>query len=81
MLLARMVQGFTWELPPNEPHVDLKENLQDLMKAKPLFALVKPRKEDLKKDNRQIEKMRCMTIVDGIYVKVIFFLVVEQKDI
>ncbi|KAI3670070.1 hypothetical protein L6452_41671 [Arctium lappa] len=43
MLLARMVQGFTWELPPNEPQVDLKENLRDLAKAKPLFALVKPR--------------------------------------
>ncbi|KAK1441212.1 hypothetical protein QVD17_07053 [Tagetes erecta] len=40
---ARLVQGFTWELPPNEPHVDLKENLHDLAKAKPLFALVKPR--------------------------------------
>ncbi|XP_024978778.1 valine N-monooxygenase 1-like [Cynara cardunculus var. scolymus] len=43
MLLARMVQGFTWELPPNEPYVDLKENHQDIMKAKPLLALVKPR--------------------------------------
>ncbi|KAI7733616.1 hypothetical protein M8C21_016006 [Ambrosia artemisiifolia] len=43
MLLARLVQGFTWELPPNEPHVDLKENLHDLAKAKPLFALAKPR--------------------------------------
>lgn len=43
MLLARLVQGFTWELPPNEPHVDLKENLNDLTKAKPLFALAKPR--------------------------------------
>ncbi|KAI7733608.1 hypothetical protein M8C21_015998 [Ambrosia artemisiifolia] len=35
MLLASLVQGFTWELPPNELHVDLKENLQDLAKAKP----------------------------------------------
>ncbi|KAI7733617.1 hypothetical protein M8C21_016007 [Ambrosia artemisiifolia] len=43
MLLARLVQGFTWELPPNEPDVDLQENLYDLAKAKPLFALVKPR--------------------------------------
>ncbi|KAI3776912.1 hypothetical protein L1987_46703 [Smallanthus sonchifolius] len=43
MLLARLVQGFTWELPPNEPHVDLKEKLHDLAKAKPLLALVKPR--------------------------------------
>ncbi|KAJ0452428.1 putative phenylalanine N-monooxygenase [Helianthus annuus] len=43
MLLARLVQGFTWELPPNELHVDLKENLHDLAKAKPLLAIAKPR--------------------------------------
>ncbi|KAI7733609.1 hypothetical protein M8C21_015999, partial [Ambrosia artemisiifolia] len=43
MLLARLVHGFTWELPPNEPHVDLKENMCDIAKAKPLFALAKPR--------------------------------------
>ncbi|XP_076950537.1 valine N-monooxygenase 2-like [Bidens hawaiensis] len=36
MLLARLVQGFTWESPPNEPHVDLKENLHDLAMDKPL---------------------------------------------
>ncbi|KAI3776916.1 hypothetical protein L1987_46707 [Smallanthus sonchifolius] len=46
MLLARLVQGFTWELPPNEPHVDLKENLHDISKAKPLLALAKPRLPD-----------------------------------
>ncbi|KAJ9562573.1 hypothetical protein OSB04_007733 [Centaurea solstitialis] len=43
MLLARLLQGFTWELPPDEPHADLRENIQDLAKAKPLFALAKPR--------------------------------------
>ncbi|KAI3499284.1 hypothetical protein L1887_35079 [Cichorium endivia] len=43
MLLARLLQGFTWELPPGDPYVDLKENLQDMMKANPLLALVKPR--------------------------------------
>ncbi|PWA64212.1 cytochrome P450 [Artemisia annua] len=43
MLLARLVQGFTWEMPPSETQVDLKENLQSLWKAKPLFALVRPR--------------------------------------
>ncbi|KAK1441210.1 hypothetical protein QVD17_07051 [Tagetes erecta] len=43
MLLARLVQGFTWELPTNESHVDLKENINDLTKAEPLFALAKPR--------------------------------------
>ncbi|KAJ0753396.1 putative isoleucine N-monooxygenase [Helianthus annuus] len=40
MLLARLIQGFTLELPPN---VDLTENLQNLWKAKPLLALAKPR--------------------------------------
>ncbi|KAK9053985.1 hypothetical protein SSX86_025060 [Deinandra increscens subsp. villosa] len=43
MLLARLVQGFTWELPPNELYVDLKENLNDLTMAKPLLAVAKPR--------------------------------------
>ncbi|KAI3768729.1 hypothetical protein L2E82_19559 [Cichorium intybus] len=43
MLLARLLQGFIWELPPGEPYVDLKENIEDLMKANPLLALVKPR--------------------------------------
>nr|GEX88604.1 valine N-monooxygenase 1-like [Tanacetum cinerariifolium] len=43
MLLARLIQGFNWELPSNELHVNLKENLQDLSKAKPLLALAKPR--------------------------------------
>ncbi|KAI3776917.1 hypothetical protein L1987_46708 [Smallanthus sonchifolius] len=43
MLLARLLQGFTWELPPDEPHVDLKEKLHELAKDKPLFALAKPR--------------------------------------
>ncbi|GJV57118.1 valine N-monooxygenase 1-like protein [Tanacetum coccineum] len=43
MLLARLVQGFTWEMPPGGTQVDLKENLQNLWKAKPLFALVRPR--------------------------------------
>ncbi|KAL9998591.1 putative isoleucine N-monooxygenase [Helianthus debilis subsp. tardiflorus] len=37
MLLARLIQGFTWELPPN---VDL---MQNLWKAKPLLALARPR--------------------------------------
>ncbi|GJY56190.1 valine N-monooxygenase 1-like protein [Tanacetum coccineum] len=44
MLLARLVQGFTWELPPNEPYVDAQENLHDYrLKAKPLLVLAKPR--------------------------------------
>ncbi|KAD6796048.1 hypothetical protein E3N88_06944 [Mikania micrantha] len=43
MLLARIVQGFTWELPLNEPLDDLKGNFHDLAKVKPLLALAKPR--------------------------------------
>ena len=43
MLLARLIQGFTWELPHNEPHVDLNESLQKLSKAKSLLAVAKPR--------------------------------------
>ncbi|GJY12892.1 reverse transcriptase domain-containing protein [Tanacetum coccineum] len=43
MMLARLLQRFTWELPPNEPYVDLKENMHNLWKAKPLLALAKPR--------------------------------------
>ncbi|GJV64294.1 valine N-monooxygenase 1-like protein, partial [Tanacetum coccineum] len=43
MLMATLVQGFKWELPPNESHIDLDENLHNLGKAKPLMALAKPR--------------------------------------
>ena len=43
MLLASLIQGFNWELPLNELHVNLKENLHDLSKAKPLLAIAKPR--------------------------------------
>ncbi|KAK1432698.1 hypothetical protein QVD17_09596 [Tagetes erecta] len=43
MLLARLIQGFTWELQPNVPSIELEENLQNLWKAKPLLALAKPR--------------------------------------
>ncbi|KAK9053969.1 hypothetical protein SSX86_025044 [Deinandra increscens subsp. villosa] len=43
MLLARLVQGFTWKLPPNEPEVNLEEKLHDLAKAKPLLVLAEPR--------------------------------------
>ncbi|KAL8233948.1 hypothetical protein R6Q59_020048 [Mikania micrantha] len=43
MLLARLIQGFTWELPLNESRDNLKENFHDFSKAKPLLALAKPR--------------------------------------
>ncbi|KAI3827027.1 hypothetical protein L1987_01089 [Smallanthus sonchifolius] len=43
MLLERMIQGFTWELPYNEPTIKLVENNEDLLLAKPLVAIAKPR--------------------------------------
>ncbi|KAI3686708.1 hypothetical protein L1987_80392 [Smallanthus sonchifolius] len=43
MLLARMVQGFTWEAPGNERSIELAENHDDMFLAKPLVAIAKPR--------------------------------------
>ncbi|XP_071728322.1 tryptophan N-monooxygenase 1-like [Rutidosis leptorrhynchoides] len=42
MLLARMVQGFTWEMPNNEP-ISLVEHHEELCLAKPLVVVAKPR--------------------------------------
>ncbi|XP_059648706.1 phenylalanine N-monooxygenase CYP79D16-like [Cornus florida] len=48
MLLARLLQGFTWSVPPNVSSIDLTESLDSLLLAKPLLALAKPRlKENL----------------------------------
>ncbi|KAF5803296.1 putative tyrosine N-monooxygenase [Helianthus annuus] len=43
MLLARMVQGFTWEAPDNERSVELVESHDDICLATPLVAIAKPR--------------------------------------
>ncbi|GMP89971.1 hypothetical protein CsSME_00041313 [Camellia sinensis var. sinensis] len=43
MLMARLLQGFTWNLPPTVSHIGLKEFSGDLLLAKPLLALAKPR--------------------------------------
>ncbi|KAI3821076.1 hypothetical protein L1987_08633 [Smallanthus sonchifolius] len=43
MLLARMVQGFTWEAPRNESSIKLVENHDDNRLAKPLVVIAKPR--------------------------------------
>ena len=43
MLLARLLQGFSWSLPPNQNEIDLKESMDDLFLAKPLHAHAKPR--------------------------------------
>lgn len=42
MLLARLLQGFTWSMPPNVDKIDLTEALS-LFKANPLYAHAKPR--------------------------------------
>ncbi|KDP45692.1 hypothetical protein JCGZ_17299 [Jatropha curcas] len=43
MLFARLLQGFTWNVPRNETSIDLKESESDLTLAKPLVLLAKPR--------------------------------------
>ncbi|KAK9080291.1 hypothetical protein SSX86_000049 [Deinandra increscens subsp. villosa] len=43
MLLARMIQGFTWEAPGNEKSISLVENHDDICLAKPLVAIAKQR--------------------------------------
>ena len=43
MLLARLIQGFTWRVPPNETKINLSESENDIFLAKPLHALAKPR--------------------------------------
>ncbi|KAM7489636.1 hypothetical protein LguiB_027120 [Lonicera macranthoides] len=46
MLLARLLQCFTWSASPIEPHIDLSESYESLLMAKPLHALAKPRLGD-----------------------------------
>ncbi|CAH1433724.1 unnamed protein product [Lactuca virosa] len=43
MMLARMLQAFTWEAPPNESGIKLVENQDDLSLAKPLLVVAIPR--------------------------------------
>ncbi|KAD1053249.1 hypothetical protein E3N88_43353 [Mikania micrantha] len=43
MLLARMLQGFTWELPCNEGYANLVESHDELSLARPLMAIAKQR--------------------------------------
>ncbi|GKC13153.1 isoleucine N-monooxygenase 1-like protein [Tanacetum coccineum] len=43
MLLARMIQGFSWEVPYNVPRINLAENHDNLRLSKPLVATAKPR--------------------------------------
>ncbi|XP_076888301.1 isoleucine N-monooxygenase 2-like [Bidens hawaiensis] len=43
LLLARMVQGFTWEAPCNKRSAELLETNDGISLAKPLIAIAKPR--------------------------------------
>ncbi|KAJ4953421.1 hypothetical protein NE237_030253 [Protea cynaroides] len=43
MLLARLLQGFSWGVPPGESRIELNESITDLFLAKPLLAHAKPR--------------------------------------
>nr|GMD48027.1 isoleucine N-monooxygenase 2-like [Ipomoea batatas] len=43
MLMARLVQGFTWSIPPDLSCIDLIESEHDGFLANSLFALAKPR--------------------------------------
>ncbi|CAL2273406.1 unnamed protein product [Prunus armeniaca] len=43
MLLARLLQGFSWSLPPDADKIDFTEDQIYLKKASPLLAQAKPR--------------------------------------
>ncbi|XP_019186441.1 PREDICTED: tyrosine N-monooxygenase-like [Ipomoea nil] len=43
MLMARLLHGFTWKLPPTLPCISLTEGKRDLFLGSPLLALVEPR--------------------------------------
>ncbi|KAJ8649828.1 hypothetical protein MRB53_002851 [Persea americana] len=43
MLLARLLQGFTWSVPEGESRIDLAESTHDLFLANPLCAHALPR--------------------------------------
>ncbi|KAH6768549.1 hypothetical protein C2S51_013885 [Perilla frutescens var. frutescens] len=45
LLLARLVQGFSWRLPSNVPVIELVESHQSMLLAKPLIAHATPRLE------------------------------------
>ncbi|KAH7838147.1 hypothetical protein Vadar_022559 [Vaccinium darrowii] len=43
MLMARLLQGFSWELPPTVSKIELNESAEDLFLAEPLNAKALPR--------------------------------------
>ena len=43
MLLGRLLQGFTWNVPHGLDKIDLSEGVDSLFKATPLYAHAKPR--------------------------------------
>ncbi|KAK7282955.1 hypothetical protein RIF29_12102 [Crotalaria pallida] len=43
MLLARLLHGFTWSLPPNVSRIKLAESKGDMLLCEPLMVVAKPR--------------------------------------
>ncbi|CAH8324316.1 unnamed protein product [Eruca vesicaria subsp. sativa] len=43
MLLARLIQGFTWSSVHGEDKIDISESKGDLLMEKPLHAIATPR--------------------------------------
>ncbi|KAH7845396.1 hypothetical protein Vadar_001497 [Vaccinium darrowii] len=43
MLMARLLQGFSWELPPTMSKIDLNESAENLLLAEQLHAKAQPR--------------------------------------
>ncbi|KAG5541745.1 hypothetical protein RHGRI_021540 [Rhododendron griersonianum] len=46
MLMARLLQGFSWEVPPTVSKIELKESAKDLFLAEPLLAKARPRLDE-----------------------------------
>ncbi|XP_047309387.1 tyrosine N-monooxygenase-like [Impatiens glandulifera] len=46
MLLARLLQGFTWSPPPNTTCIKLLEAIDEMSLSKPLLALASPRLDE-----------------------------------
>ncbi|XP_047309396.1 isoleucine N-monooxygenase 1-like [Impatiens glandulifera] len=43
MLLARLLQGFSWSPPPNTTSIELVEAIDEMVLSKPLYVFAKPR--------------------------------------
>ncbi|XP_047331038.1 phenylalanine N-monooxygenase CYP79D16-like [Impatiens glandulifera] len=46
MLLARLLQAFTWSPPPNTPYIKCVEGASEMLPSKPLLAFATPRLDE-----------------------------------